>query len=203
MLGARGKEHSTTVYKQVIEYLRKIRPFMVSRQRAVHIERMEEDGKKLSKIHGLNESQLTLAVCAHDLFRDARSDNLLKMAKIWDVEITKEEGYLPLLLHGKIASEYLKRHFDIKDKEVLDAVSYHTSGMPTDSKIVKALVVLDTTEHGRNFDGVEELREIAWQSLDEGYAAVIKNKIGYALLHDLLILEKTVQTWNYLKGLPI
>lgn len=203
MLRDKGKEPSTTVYKQVIEYLRKIRPFMVSRQRAAHIERMEEDGKKLSKVHDLNESQIILAVCAHDLFRDTKPGSLLKMANVWDVETTKEERYLPLLLHGKIASEYLKRRFDIEDKEVLNAVSYHTSGMPTDSKIVKALVVLDTTEHGRNFDGVEELRKIVLQSLDDGYAAVIKNKIGYALLHDLLILEKTVQTWNYLKGLPI
>ncbi len=165
------------------------------------MERMEEDGEKLAKVHNLNESKIILAVCAHDLFRDTSPDKLSKMAKIWNVEITKEERYLPLLLHGKIASEYLKRRFHVEDAEILDAISYHTSGMPTNSKIVKALVVLDTTEHGRKFDGVEELRKIAWRSLDEGYDAVIKNKIAYALLHNLLILEKTVQTWNYLKGL--
>ncbi len=174
---------------------------MVSSQRAAHVERMEEDGKKLAKVHDLDESKVTLAVCAHDLFRDTKPDKLLKMANVWNVKITKEERYLPLLLHGKVASEYLKRRFNVEDVEILDAVSYHTSGMPTNSKIVKALVVLDTTEHGRNFDGVEELRKIVWRSLDDGYAAVIKNKICYALLHDLLILEKTVQTWNYLKGL--
>ncbi len=196
-----GRGLSTTVYKQVIEYLRKIRPFMVSRQRAAHMERMEEDGKKLSRIHNLDESKIILATCAHDLFRDTNPDKLLKIASVWKLQITKEERYLPLLLHGKIASEYIKRRFSVDDAEILDAISYHTSGIPTNSKIVKALVVLDTTEHGRKFDGVKKLREIACKSLDTGYDAVIKNKIAYALIHDLLILEKTVQTWNYLKGL--
>jgi predicted HD superfamily hydrolase involved in NAD metabolism len=190
----------STRYKQVIELLRKYRKFMVSRQRAAHIQRMEEDAEKISQIHHLDLDRLLVAVCAHDLFRDIDPKVLLKIAKAWNISITQEERYFPLLLHGKIASEFLKRRFEIKDEEILDAVSYHTSGVPTKSNLVKALVILDTLEHGRKFPKVDELREIAKSSLDKGYESVVKNKIIYALNNDLIVLVKSVETWNYIKG---
>jgi len=189
-----------TTYRRVIELLRTYRKFMVSRQRAAHIQRMEEDAKNFSKIHSLNVDKLLLSVCAHDLFRDVDPRILLKIATLWNLFITKEEEHFPILLHGKVAAEFLKRRFEIKDMEILEAVAYHTSGIPTNSKIVKALVILDTIEHGREFPGVNELRKIAKKSLEKGYEAIVKNKIKYALDNDLIILSESVKTWNYLKG---
>ncbi len=174
---------------------------MVSRQRAAHIQRMEEDSVELfPELCESDKERLLVAVCAHDLFRDVESKKLVKISKIWNLKITKVEAFAPVLLHGKVASEYLKRRFKLSDEEILDAVAYHTSGMPTDSLIVKLLVLLDTLERGRNFDGVDELRAIAKRSLDEGYIEVIKNKIRYALNHSLLILPQTVEAWNFLRG---
>ncbi|WP_456398481.1 bis(5'-nucleosyl)-tetraphosphatase (symmetrical) YqeK [Mesoaciditoga sp.] len=189
-----------TKYERVIERLREYRKYMVSRQRAAHIQRMEEDAVKLSEIHNLDLEKILVAVCAHDLFRDVKGEKLLKVAKIWKINVTQEERSFPLLLHGKVASEFLKRRFDVKDQEILDAVAFHTSGMATNSRIVKALVVLDTLEHGRNFPGVDTLRECAKRSLDDGYKGVIKNKIKYALDNDFVVLVKSVETWNYMKG---
>lgn len=195
------REYSIIVYKRVIEYLRKIRLFMMSRQRAAHIQRMEEDSVELfPELRESDSERLLVAVCAHDLFRDVEPRKLMKISKIWNLKITKVETFAPVLLHGKVASEYLKRRFKLNDEEILDAVAYHTSGMPTDSLIVKLLVVLDTLEHGRSFDGVDELRTVAKRSVNEGYTEVIKNKIKYALNHALLILPQTVEAWNFLRG---
>ncbi len=195
------RKSSAIMYKRVIEYLRKIRPFMVSRQRAAHIQRMEEDSVELfPKLSEFDAERLLVATCAHDLFRDVEPGKLVKISKIWNLKITKVEAFAPVLLHGKVASEYLKRRIKINDEEILDAVSYHTSGMATDSLIVKSLVILDTLEHGRKFDGVGKLRTIAKRSVDEGYIAVIKNKIVYALNNALLILPQTVEAWNFSRG---
>jgi len=188
------------VYRQVIEYLKTIRKFMVSRQRAAHIQRMEEDAWEFSKLHKVAYEKLQLAICAHDLFRDIEPEKLIKISRIWGLKITKLEKFAPVLLHGKVASEYLRNRFNLKDIEILDAVAYHTSGIPTDSPIVRSLVILDTLEHGRTFKGADELRAIAKRSLNKGYVEVIKNKIEYALNEGLLVLPKTVETWNFLRG---
>ncbi len=173
---------------------------MVSRRRAAHIERMEEDALSFASVHSLNVEKLLVCVCAHDLFRDVKTQKLLRIAHVWNLKITKVEYFSPLLLHGKIAAEYLKRRFGIEDGEILDAISYHTSGLPTESKIVKAMFILDSTESGRDFEGVEGLREIAMRSLDEGYEAILKNKLIYAVTNDLLVLPETVESWNYIRG---
>ncbi len=174
---------------------------MVSRQRAAHIERMEEDAISLAKAHSVDVERLMICVDAHDLFRDVKPEKLKKIANLWNIQITPVERHVPLLLHGKISSEYLRRHFKIEDKEILDAIAYHTSGMPTYSPIVMAMFILDSTESGREFEGVEELRQIAMISLRKGYEAIIKNKIIYAVTNDLLILPESVETWNNLRGI--
>ncbi len=191
---------SLTVYRGVIEELRRIRRFMVSRPRAAHIERMEKDAIEFAKDHGLEKERLLVAVCAHDLFRDTNPQRLLKISKVWKIEPSTVEFHVPLLLHGKVSAEFLKRRFSIFDEEILDAVAFHTSGIPTESTVVKAMVIIDTTEFGRDFEGVKRLRELSRMSIDEGYEAVIANKIIYAVKNDLLVLPETVVAWNSLKG---
>ncbi len=173
---------------------------MVSRQRTAHIERMEEDAVNLAKIHDLDLQRLLVCVDSHDLFRDVLPQKLFKIAQIWNLNITNVEKFSPLLLHGKVAAEYLKRRFEINDKEILDAVAYHTSGIPTESPIVMAMFILDSTESGRDFEGIDELREISSRSLREGFEAIVKNKLIYAVTNNLLVLPETVETWNYIRG---
>ncbi len=173
---------------------------MVSRRRAAHIERMEEDAVVLARAHSIDLDKLIVCVDAHDLFRDVDPEKMIKIARVWKIKMSAVEKSVPLLLHGKISAEYLKRRFKIKDQEILKAVSYHTSGIPTDSPVVMAMFILDSTESGRDFEGVDELREIAMKSLREGYEAIIKNKLIYAITNNLLVLPETVKTWNSLRG---
>ncbi|BBJ28405.1 HAD superfamily Hydrolase YqeK [Athalassotoga saccharophila] len=173
---------------------------MVSRHRAAHIERMEEDAVNFAKIYALDLQRLLVCVDSHDLFRDVLPQKLIRIAKVWNLDVTPVEKFSPLLLHGKVAAEYIKRRFGINDKEILDAVAYHTSGIPTESPIVMAMFILDSTESGRDFEGIEELREISAKSLKEGFEAIVKNKLIYAVTNNLLVLPETVETWNYIRG---
>ncbi len=192
-----------TMYNGVIEKLREYRERMVSPQRAAHIRRMEEDAVDFSKIHGVNLEKLEISIVAHDLFRDTAQDVLLHIAERWKIQLEAEELAFPILIHGKVAAEFLRRALKVEDREILEAVAYHTSGCPTNSNIVMSLVILDTLEHGREFEGVEEMRKIAKISLMEGYKSVIKNKMIYALHRNLIILSKSVETWNYLQGVKV
>lgn len=173
---------------------------MVSRRRAAHIERMEEDALNFAKIHALDVEKLLVCVDSHDLFRDVQSEKLEKIAKVWNLNVTSVERFLPLLLHGKVAAEYVKRRFMVDDEEVLTAIAYHTSGIPTESPIVMAMLILDSTESGRNFEGIGELREISSISLKAGFEAIVKNKLIYAVTNNLFVLPETVETWNYIRG---
>ncbi|WP_255420121.1 bis(5'-nucleosyl)-tetraphosphatase (symmetrical) YqeK [Petrotoga sp. 9PW.55.5.1] len=168
---------------------------MKSKKRLEHIYSVVEFSKTLANIHSLSKEKMTIAALSHDLFRDVKTDKLIKISHIYGITLDQFDKIKPILLHGKIGAEFLRRKYKIDD-EIYQAVYYHTSGYEHMKKIGKALVISDSAADGRDYDGLEELRKISFSSLDEGYKLVIKNKINYALLKNRFILEQTVKTWN-------
>ena len=53
------------------------------------------------------------------------------------------------MLHGKLGAYYAKEEFNIKDKDVLNAIAYHTTGRPNMSLLEKIVFVADYIEPNR------------------------------------------------------
>ncbi len=54
----------------------------------------------------------------------------------------------------------MRRDFGITDRELLDAVSYHTTGRAGMTLLEKIIFIADAVEPGRDYPGVEEIREL-------------------------------------------
>ncbi len=77
---------------------------------------------------------------------------------------------------------YLAEHvFGITDGEILQAISYHTSGRENMGTLEKLLYLADLLEEGRTFRGVEALRELFWRDLDACLARSLKEQVEYLL----------------------
>lgn len=182
----------------IIEELKKYLKITIkSKKRLEHIFNVVDFSKKLAQIHKLPEKKVKVAALGHDLFRDVDSNRLIKLAEFYKIPLDKFDKNRPILLHGKISAEFLKRKFYI-DEDIYQAIYYHTSGYEKMGDIGKALVISDSAGDDRDFEGVEELRKVSYTSLNEGYKLVIKNKISYALAKEIYILEDTYKTWNTL-----
>lgn len=179
-----------------IKYLIKWMDFMVIEERKEHILSVRDFALTLAHLYGVEPRRVEVAALAHDLFRDVSPEILLRIAGLWGVEITGIERRHPVLLHGKVAAEFLRWRFCYDDKEVLNAVAYHTSGHPEFEEIGKILIVSDTVSYDRNFPDVEELRKIAFRNLETAYREVLKNRITYALESGKFLLEMSVRAWN-------
>lgn len=169
---------------------------LLTEKRRFHVFSVVEFARKIGEAYGVDMERLEMASLAHDLFRDVSPRRLLRMARAYGLKVSEIERYHPVLLHGKVAAEYLRRRYRVEDEEVLMAVAYHTSGHVSFGEIGKILFVADSIEPTRNFPGVESLRRIVFQSLEEGFSQVLKNKIFYAVGRDLLLLPETVELWN-------
>jgi len=147
-------------------------------------------------MYGADLNKIELAALSHDLFRDVPPRKLLKMAWAYGLKISELERTHPVLLHGKVAAEFLKRRFNVEDEEVLNAVAYHTSGHVSFGTVGQILFIADSLEFTRDFPGVNELRRIAFRNLEEGFFQVLKNKIFYAVGKNYLLIPETVELWN-------
>lgn len=106
-----------------------------------------------------------LEICAffHDVCKNYNKQDYLTIMprRIY----YKLAGKEPVLLHGYGAYYYLKK-YGIKDKELLRAVKYHTTGHKSFKIISKILFLADKIDETRTYEEVGYLRELSLVSLE-------------------------------------
>ncbi|ABR30102.1 metal-dependent phosphohydrolase [Thermosipho melanesiensis] len=186
------------ITKKKLDKIKKIVDLFVGKDRMKHIVGTAKFAETLAKVHGLDTTVAQFLGYAHDLFRDFSEDRLVRMANVFGLKVTPEDREFPILLHGKLAAEYVRLKFNISDDDILDAIRYHTSGFKDFGVYGKLLFLADSLEETRNYPNVSYLREIAFKDLDMAFFEVMKNKLIYALSRNLLILNESIECWNYL-----
>ncbi len=94
-------------------------------------------------------------------------------------------GEVPSPVAHQFAGAYVaEKHFGVTDRDVLNAVRYHTSAREDMNELEKLIFLADMLEEARSYEGVEALRELFWQgdSLDRC--------LERALFETLKFLEK-------------
>jgi predicted HD superfamily hydrolase involved in NAD metabolism len=171
---------------------------MVNERRKRHILAVKDFSEKLALKWNADMYKCKIAALAHDLFRDVPNDRIIRIANAYKIDINDEEKHRPVLLHGVVSARFIERRFGIKDREILNAVATHTWGSISGGLTGEILCIADSLEEGRNYDGVEKLRALAFDDLDATFKLVVKNKILYSMSREYYIFEDTVKLWNEL-----
>ncbi|MGN0659821.1 MAG: bis(5'-nucleosyl)-tetraphosphatase (symmetrical) YqeK [Emergencia sp.] len=132
---------------------------------------------KLAEKYGADVEKAETAALFHDMFRGVPEDALNYYVKHLDLDRKYMNNCN--LAHGKIAAVIMKRDYGIEDEDILNAVSYHTTGRPGMSLLEKIIYIADAIEPARNYPGVASLREAAWRDLDEACLLSLTRTIDY------------------------
>jgi len=81
----------------------------------------------LAQYYGLDKNQVSAAALLHNISRLIPANEYLNIANDYGLEILPEEKQNPQLLHQKISRILAVERFNISDKEVLNAISCHTT----------------------------------------------------------------------------
>ncbi|WGS65403.1 bis(5'-nucleosyl)-tetraphosphatase (symmetrical) YqeK [Marinitoga aeolica] len=182
--------------EEKIKEIKKILKKMLSESRLKHIMGVAYTAKMLADKYNIEEERVEIAALGHDLFRDVKPYKFLKIARVYGIDISYVEKKHPILLHGKIAAEYLKREYNIPE-DVYEAIYYHTSGYKFFGTVGKIIFISDSIEPTREYENVEYYRELAFYNLEKAYKEILKNKVIYALKKNHFLLPDTVEAWNY------
>lgn len=183
---------------EIIKEINIILKNIVSEYRLKHIMGVVYTAKILANKNNISEKKSEIAALGHDLFRDVKPYKLIRISKAYEIDISYIEERNPILLHGKIAAEFLRRKFKIK-KDIYDAIYYHTSGYKYFDTLGKIIFISDSIEPTRKYENVEYFRNLAFYDLNKAYIEILKNKIIYALKKEHLLLPDTIDAWNYTK----
>lgn len=108
-----------------------------------HTLQVRHNALKLAQKFGISSEQASSAALLHDISRIFAKEEYLELAQIYDLEILAEERQLPDLLHQKLSRVIAVENFNITDKEVLNAISCHTTLRAQATKLDKILFLAD------------------------------------------------------------
>lgn len=177
-------------YKAIVRKVAKT----LSNERFKHTIRVAILAGELASIHHEDMDKAVLAALVHDYAREKKNDELLALAQQGNWPIHAVEKSHPMLLHGPVAAFLAREEWGIKDTDVLEAVTYHTTGHPQMNPIAKVLYVADMVEPGRDYSGVEELRNQAFVDLKVSLLACLDHSIRYLLSEGAMIHPLSVET---------
>ncbi|OWA36603.1 HD domain-containing protein [Saccharibacillus sp. O16] len=150
---------------------------------------------ELAERYGADPQRAELAAIVHDV------------AKYWPVHrqaaVIAENGlntdllnYDAPLWHSEVGAHVAEQEYGIEDREVIDAIRYHTSGREEMTLLDKVVCLADYIEPGRDFPGVALIREKALLSLEEGLIAGFDSTIRVLLERGQTIFPTTVLARN-------
>ncbi len=165
-----------------------------------HVERSRQVAKELARRHGVDLHKADLGTAAHDIARAVTCDVLLAEAKRLGLRVNLVERHTPLLMHGRIGAKWLEAEDGVSDREILEAVRWHTTGrkdMGAVAKIVFLADKLDPRKVGR-YPYLERVALLAQDSLDAAILEYLSNELEYLLRQGLLIHPASVGLRNQL-----
>ena len=183
-------------------------------------EELREISRKLSKILKKNRYEHTLgvmytaaslAMCyggdvqkamtaglLHDCGKYLSAEDQIRFCKKKEIPLTESELQMPALVHAKLGA-YLARHeYGIKDSDILDAITYHTTGRPDMTLLEKIVYIADYIEpNRREIPGLEQIRKIVFTDIDRAVCLSAGSTVRYLKNGGKAVDPMTINTYNF------
>lgn len=170
-----------------------------SEKRKIHTEGVRKTAIKLAEKYGEDPHKAEIAALFHDMYRGVSENSLNYFVK----HLGLDRKYIDNanLAHGKIAAIVMERDFDITDPDVINAVSYHTTGREAMSTLEKIIYIADAIEPGRFYPGIEEIRKMAFEDLDMACYLSMKSTENFVKSAGKFLDQDTVLAREYLENI--
>ena len=112
---------------------------------------------------GADPDKALIAGALHDCAKELDIDSQREMAADYCGDLFTDKK----LLHSPAGAVFARDGFGEKDREILDAICYHTTGRGSMSALEKIVYLADKIEPARTYMDLEPIREIVKTDLDE------------------------------------
>ena len=172
---------------------------MVKQKRVPHIRGTEEEAMRLAKHWGADVTLAQRAAILHDCTKYLELEPHKQLCAKYGVELDELEQRAVKLLHSKTGACIAKYVFGEPD-EVYEAIFWHTTGKADMTLLEKIIYMADYIEPNRDFDGVEEMRALAYSDLDQAMLMGIDSTIEDMEQRGNPIHKNTQQAQAWFRG---
>ena len=138
---------------------------MLKPTRVAHVRGCEQEAIALAERWGADPEDAAEAAILHDCTKKEKLDGQLALCERYGIVPDAVERGNEKLLHAKTAAALAREEFGVSP-EVESAIRWHTTGKPDMTLLEKIIYMADYIEPTRTFEGVEQLRALAYEDLD-------------------------------------
>lgn len=176
-------------YKQLLQ--KRLKP-----ERYAHSLAVAAQAVHLAEKYGADREKAYLAGLLHDICKNDSPESLLQTLDRFGILLSNLEKASPKLWHAMAAAAFLKGKLGISDREVLDAVRYHTTARAGMSLLEKIIYLADYTSSDRSYPGVEDMRRTVDLSLEAGMEKALVFTITELAEEGRPIHPDTIEAYN-------
>ena len=158
----------------------------------------------LAMCYGEDIQKAITAGLLHDCGKYCPVKEQITLCRKYEIQLTDSELEMPALIHAKLGA-YLARHeYGIKDQEILNAITWHTTGRPEMTMLEKILYIADYIEPNRKvIPGLEEIRGVVFRDIDRAVYLSAAGTHRYLADSGRAVDPMTVNTCEFYKQLSI
>lgn len=162
----------------------------LSSKRFLHSINVANEAVNLAMRYNENIYKAYIAGLLHDCAKEFTNTEKIRMCNDYGIKLDRVLTKQPDLTHSFLAAQIAHHQFSVNDIEILNAISYHTTGRKRMSALEKIVYMADCTESNRIFEQVEFLRELTYENINKALAHSLKltlekNKKAERVIHPL------------------
>lgn len=149
-------------YEQYKEILRG----RLKEKRYIHSLAVADEAKRLALKYGCDAEKAYLAGLLHDITKNTSREEQLKILDSFGIMLDGISKNSEKLWHAVSGAAYIEYVLGITDKDIINAVRYHTTAKRDMSRFEAVLYLADFTSLDRDYDDVEVMRELVNKSME-------------------------------------
>lgn len=169
---------------------------MLTEARFHHSVCVAKEAKRLAKLYGADEKKAEVAGMLHDIVKDTPKEEQLKIIDGSDIIMSTTERAKPQLWHAIAGAVYVRDTLGLDDAEIFEAIRWHTSAKAGMSLFDKVLFIADFTSEERDYEGVQEMRDLAEQSLDLAMIEGIRFTVMETMSSSSIVCARSIDAYN-------
>ena len=185
--------------RKIRKMQKKLKPHL-DKDRYAHTLGVMYTAAALAMCHGADIDQALTAGLLHDCAKCIPGEMKIRLCSRYHLNVSETEQKNPSLLHAKLGAFLAAKKYHDRDTDILNAISFHTTGRPRMSILEKIVYIADYMEPGREeLPNMAEVRKLAFQDLEECLYRILKDSLVYLKSKDMTIDPMTEKAYLYYK----
>ncbi|MGI6578234.1 MAG: nicotinate (nicotinamide) nucleotide adenylyltransferase [Eubacteriales bacterium] len=187
-MGEIGQSKQSNIYHRAMSF--------IDPERRPHVDGCINEAISLSNHWGEDSSRAATAALLHDVTKSLSREEQLKLCEKYGIIPRTADIAAFGPLHAITGAAVARDEFGA-DSAIESAIRYHTTGRAKMTRLEIIIYLADYIEPTRNFPGVHQVRDLAYDNLELAMLTALRNTIEEICSKGKPISPDTIEAYNY------